>query len=130
MFTESILKKKKQQGLIRGYRVTSSAKKGSQQKYWMQIVLQEWCGKRGYKLVPEFQFHPSRKFRFDWAVTAPGVKIAVEFEGIMSQKSRHTTTIGYSNDTIKYNEASILGWTLLRYTILTYKNLKSDLEKL
>ena len=78
--------------------------------------------------VLELQFDEVRKFRFDWAI--PSVMIAIEFEGIMSEKSRHTTKTGYSKDTEKYNLAAISGWIVLRYTVLTYGNLERDLLKL
>jgi hypothetical protein len=134
MLTERILKQKQQQGLIRGYSVSKKGdrkrllKKVGKQKYWIEIVLQEWCEKRGYELVPEFQFHPSRKFRFDWAI--PAIKLSFEYEGIYGGKSRHTTVSGYSRDSEKYNLAAANGWTVLRYTASTYKNLKTDLENL
>ena len=78
--------------------------------------------------VFELQFDEVRKFRFDWAI--PSLMIAIEFEGIMSEKSRHTTKTGYSKDTEKYNLAAISGWIVLRYTVLTYGNLERDLLKI
>ena len=78
--------------------------------------------------VNEHKFDEVRKFRFDWAI--PSLMIAIEFEGIMSEKSRHTTKTGYSKDTEKYNLAAISGWIVLRYTVLTYGNLERDLLKL
>ena len=78
--------------------------------------------------VTEHQFDHKRKYRFDWAI--PSLMIAIEFEGIMSEKSRHTTKTGYSKDTEKYNLAAISGWIVLRYTVLTYGNLERDLLKL
>lgn len=78
--------------------------------------------------VLELQFDEVRKFRFDWAI--PSLMIAIEFEGIMSEKSRHTTKTGYSKDTEKYNLAAISGWIVLRYTVLTYGNLERDLLKI
>lgn len=134
-FTTTILKQKQRQGLIRGFRITSASKKGERkrflkkvgkQKYWMEIVLQEWCKKNAFILVPEFQFNPARKFRFDWAV--PAIKVSVEYEGIFSDKSRHTTKEGYSRDAEKYNLAAAGGWRVFRYTAANYKNLVKDLE--
>lgn len=78
--------------------------------------------------VTEYQFNETRKFRFDWAII--DLKIAIEFEGIMSKKSRHTTVTGYSKDAEKYNLAQINGWTVLRYTVLNYKNLEKDLRSI
>ena len=78
--------------------------------------------------VEEFEFHPSRKFRFDWAI--PTLKIAIEYEGVFSKKSRHTTVSGYTEDCNKYNEAVKLGWRVLRYTAKNYKNIDQDLKTL
>jgi hypothetical protein len=38
------------------------------------------------------------------------LKVAIEYEGLMSVKSGQTTVTGYSNDCIKYNLAACLGW--------------------
>lgn len=78
--------------------------------------------------VEEFKFHPVRKFRFDWAI--PVLKIGIEYEGLISKKSRHTTITGYSNDCMKYNLATIAGWKILRYTAKNYMNLSTDLKKI
>lgn len=78
--------------------------------------------------VTELQFSEGRRFRFDYAI--PSLRIAIEFEGIMSEKSRHTTKTGFSKDCEKYNLAQIDGWLVLRYTVLTYLNLERDLLKL
>lgn len=78
--------------------------------------------------VQEFYFHPKRKWRFDFAI--PEKRIALEYEGLMSTKSRHTTISGFSGDAEKYNEAVILGWRVLRYTALNYQNMRNDLEQL
>lgn len=82
----------------------------------------------GLPYQKEYRFHPERKFRFDFAI--PDYKIAIEYEGIFSLKSRHTTVTGYSFDTEKYNLAIIGGWKVLRYTQLTYTNAGQDIEKL
>jgi hypothetical protein len=137
MFTESALKKKQKQGLIRGYRVTSSSKKGEReralkklgkQKYWMEIMLQEWCVERGLELVPEYKFHNKRKWRYDWAV--PSLKVAFEYNGIMSEKSRHTTKTGYTGDMEKLNAGQALGWKIFQFTPINYKSLKQVLDDL
>ena len=62
----------------------------------------------------EHKFHPARKFRFDYAFLDK--KLAIEYEGIFSAKSRHTTVTGFMRDAEKYNEAMLLGWRVLRIT--------------
>lgn len=78
--------------------------------------------------VSELNFHESRNFRFDWAI--PSMKIAIEYEGIFSNKSGHTTVTGYTKDCDKYNLAVLDGWKLLRYTAKNYKQCYDDLKKL
>ena len=75
----------------------------------------------------EFRFDEVRRFRFDWAI--PSKKIAIEYEGVISKKSRHMTIGGYSTDCVKYNLAVGLGWRVLRYTAVNYKELEQDLLK-
>jgi len=79
------------------------------------------------EFIPEHKFHPVRKFRFDVAV--PSIKLAIEYEGIYSEKSRHTNKQGYSNDTAKYNLAVINGWKVLRYTADNYKDFINDFNE-
>lgn len=101
----------------------------SLEKEYIKAVLKELQKKKiipGY--VEELRFHPKRRFRFDWAI--PDLKIAIEYEGLISKKSRHTTLTGYSNDTRKYALAVIEGWRVLRYTALTYENIEKDLKLL
>ena len=72
---------------------------------------------RAEKLVApdrEHQFHPTRKWKFDFAW--PPWKLAVEIEGLSRGKSRHTTFSGFREDCAKYNAAAILGWRVLRYS--------------
>jgi hypothetical protein len=78
--------------------------------------------------VLELKFGEARRFRFDYAI--PSLKIAIEYEGIFSKKSRHTTVNGFSEDCIKYNLAVGLGWRVLRYTAKNYLNLETDLIKM
>lgn len=76
----------------------------------------------------EYKFDEVRKFRFDWAI--PELMIAIEYEGVFSAKSRHTTVAGFSEDCRKYNLAIANGWRVLRYTALNYLELYTDLEKI
>lgn len=64
--------------------------------------------------VREHRFHPRRKWRFDFAW--PREKLAVEVEGGVWTRGRHTRGSGFVKDTEKYNAAAALGWTVLRFT--------------
>lgn len=76
----------------------------------------------GIKLVPEYKFHDSRMWRFDFA--HPESKTAFEIEGGIWINGRHNRGSGFINDMIKYNEAAINGWTVIR---LCKENLKEPL---
>lgn len=61
----------------------------------------------------EYEFHPSRKWRFDFA--DPENKIAIECEGGVYTRGRHTRGSGFVGDMEKYNEAARLGWKVFRF---------------
>ncbi len=62
--------------------------------------------------VPEYRFHSTRKWRFDYAFVEQ--KIALEVEGAIWTGGRHTRGKGFANDMIKYNAAGAMGWIVLR----------------
>lgn len=134
-FTKKDIEHLRQRGKIRGYNIHPVARKGnvpvavksSPQKEWLELNLQMWCNERALTLESEYRFVPDRKFRFDWAV--PSMKLAIEYEGIFSAKSRHTTHSGFTMDQDKYNRAALDGWTVIKYTASNYKNLLNDLKK-
>ena len=66
----------------------------------------------GYMM--EFRFHPTRRWRFDFAFER--IKFAVEVEGGTWSGGRHTTGSGFEKDCEKYAEALMLGWKVLRVT--------------
>lgn len=78
-------------------------------------IIESIINEQGLKFEKEFKFCNSRKWRADYCM--PEIKTLLEIEGgVYAGKSRHTTGTGYSEDCKKYNAASILGWTLIRYT--------------
>lgn len=80
----------------------------------------------GILFLTEHRFHDKRMFRFDIAI--PKHKLAIEYEGIVSAKSRHTSLTGFTRDCDKYNLAQAMGWRVLRYTTLNYKKFPDDLK--
>lgn len=62
----------------------------------------------------EYKFHATRKWRFDYCW--PDFRIAVEIEGGIWTRGRHTRGSGALGDMEKYNEATALGWKLFRFT--------------
>jgi len=62
----------------------------------------------------EYKFHQNRKWRFDFCW--PLLKVAVEIDGGVHSNGRHNRGKGFEEDLIKLNEASLLGWTVLRFS--------------
>ena len=80
-----------------------------EERLWWQI-------RTGKLPLPEreFRFHPTRKWRFDFAY--PALLVAVECEGGVWAMGRHNRGSGFTEDCAKYNQAAILGWRVLRFT--------------
>ena len=66
--------------------------------------------------VPEWVFHPTRKWRFDYAW--PLVKLALEIQGGLwsdeaKGKNAHAMPLAIMRDMEKASEAAILGWRII-----------------
>lgn len=62
--------------------------------------------------VLEHRFHPTRKWRFDFAW--PDVKVALESEGGAWVQGAHGRGKHFAADAEKYNEAALAGWLVVR----------------
>lgn len=71
-----------------------------------------WKGLNGPELTPEYKFHASRRWRFDF-VHLPTMT-AIELEGGIFMRGRHSRPKGMQNDCDKYNAAATLGYTVFR----------------
>ena len=87
-----------------------------------------WLKSKSVDYVLESTFHPTRKWRADIAI--PSLNVLIEWEGVMSAKSRHTSVTGFTNDCEKYNAAQLLGWKVLRYTVINKSQFFTDIESL
>lgn len=141
-WTKQKLQQLKKSGNIRGWNSTGTRRPNSNNlgnytnqlgqqgvaKSYIELNLQMWCNDQCMLLHTEFIFDNThgRKWRFDWAI--PSMKIAVEYEGIMSAKSRHTSVTGFTNDAEKYNKASQQGWKVIRLTAVNYTTLLNELN--
>ncbi|MCM1066822.1 MAG: endonuclease domain-containing protein [Muribaculaceae bacterium] len=82
--------------------------------------------------VKEYKFHPTRRWRFDYAI--PEHKIALEVEGGVWTGGRHTSPKGFLNDMEKYNTATLMGWRVFRtipdelHTNTTLQMLRTAME--
>lgn len=68
----------------------------------------------GVECVKEYRFHPKRMWRYDYAI--PSHKIALEVEGGVWTRGRHTRPQGFLGDIEKYNQGALLGWRVFRTT--------------
>lgn len=135
-FTQKQIEELAARAKIRGYKIMSVTRPGnvpvvqkpSKAKDWMGSNLQYWANANAVTLEEEYRFDDKRRWRFDWAI--PSMKIAVEYEGLMSKKSRHTTAKGFTADTEKYNAAQGHGWRVLRFTAMNYKTMVEVLNHL
>lgn len=66
------------------------------------------------RVVKEYRFHDTRKWRFDYAF--PDQRVAVEVDGAVWSQGRHNRPVGYIADMEKLNTAASMGWLVLRIT--------------
>lgn len=92
------------------------------------LEMETWLKYSGIEYVKEYKFHPKRKWRADIAI--PSLNVLIEYEGISSRKSRHTTITGFTNDCEKYNAAALMGFKVLRYTVINKSQFFKDIELL
>lgn len=68
----------------------------------------------GVEVVREYRFHPTRRWRFDYAI--PSLRIAIEIDGGVWVGGRHNNPTGYLGDLDKFNAAATMGWVVLKFT--------------
>ena len=61
----------------------------------------------------EYKFHTQRRWRIDYCFVEQ--KLAIEIEGGIWIKGRHTRASGFMKDIEKYNEIILAGYDLLRF---------------
>jgi hypothetical protein len=85
--------------------------------YDRQVVL-DWFKDNGLIADPNelhFAKHLGRNWRFDFTFSRHG-KVALECEGGIFSRGRHSNPAGMVKDIEKYNTAAALGWSLIRCT--------------
>ena len=80
-------------------------------KIYLAALRQEWPYLGWWT---EYKFHPERKWRFDFA--ARRAMVALEIEGGVWTRGRHSRGAGMIEDMRKYNAATSRGWSVLRVT--------------
>ncbi len=89
----------------------------------------------GVEYHRQYQFHATRKWKADFAIWCAfpeshaffGKTILLEIEGGEFSGGRHTRGTGLVNDCIKYNEAVMCGYIILRFSGLMVK--RGDVKK-
>ena len=80
--------------------------KNGYSKIYEQLLGGEWWA--------EWPFHPTRKWRFDYAY--PELKIAIEVDGGIFIGGRHSGGVGQLKDMEKGNAACAMGWYVFHTT--------------
>lgn len=100
-------------------------------KQELEFKIKIFCTENNLTFIKEHTakllFGSDRKFRYDFLI--PELKLVIEYEGIISDKSGHTTITGYNKDCIKYNEIVLNGWRILRYNTINHGSFNSDIQK-
>lgn len=102
----------------RGKRTDGAAKKRAQASALAGKAEAILLGLPAY--VTEHRFHPTRRWRFDYAW--PELKIAMELHGGVHSGGRHTRGKGFVADREKMNTAIELGWRVIEVTPEHIKN--------
>lgn len=71
-----------------------------------------WRALDGPELEREFRFHPTRKWKADFAHLPS--RTLIEIEGGIWIRGRHTSPRGFAADAEKYLEATLGGWRVVR----------------
>jgi very-short-patch-repair endonuclease len=87
------------------------AKKTAKRSHLELRWIREWQRQGGPELVEEYQFHPTRRWRADFAHLES--KTLIEIEG-GAFGGRHTRGKGFVEDLDKYASAWLHGYTVLR----------------
>lgn len=82
--------------------------------------LDDWLEREyGDVLEREYVFHvpepgeKKRRWRFDYVLWPESHKVAIEFEGTVSNAA-HTSVTNVLNDSMKFNTAMLQGWLIIR----------------
>jgi very-short-patch-repair endonuclease len=62
----------------------------------------------------EWRFHPTRKWRLDFAY--PEKRIGIEVQGGTYIRGAHSRGTGLERDYEKYNQAQVLGWDVYQFS--------------
>ena len=127
----SIAEYKKMIGASKPKRESKRPKaKGEKVQSEGEVILASALRALNIEFEQEFQFHPTRKWRADFHLKDR--KILVEVEGGIWSNGRHTRGKGYIADLDKYNEATMMGYQVIRFSTEQVKSGKAieQIEKM
>jgi very-short-patch-repair endonuclease len=78
------------------------------------VLLERHLRELGLPFEREYRFHATRRWRFDYWL--PDARLAIEIEGAIWTRGRHTRGKGYQADLDKYNAATMMGYRVLRFS--------------
>lgn len=87
-----------------------------------------WALHKGPALTKEVVFYPGRRFRFDYANHC--AKAAIELDGGVFIRGRHSGGMGQVRDAEKGRLAAYSGWNVIHFTCrcLTLENVRQAVE--
>jgi very-short-patch-repair endonuclease len=87
-----------------------------------------WALHKGPALTKEVTFFPGRRFRFDYANHS--AKAAIELDGGVFVRGRHSGGMGQVKDAEKGRLAAYSGWNVIHFTCrcLTLENVRQAVE--
>ena len=79
------------------------------------------CRASGIHVIPEYQFHPTRRWRADYAILAHWLLIEIDGGNRLAAIGKNGKAVAIGRhaqdaDLEKLNEAAIMGWRVLRFS--------------
>jgi len=83
------------------------------------LLLEKHMNELNQEYVKEYLFHHTRRWRFDYLLCDQPeclTSVAIEIEGAIWSRGRHTRGKGFQADLDKYNTATMMGYRVLRFS--------------
>jgi len=92
----------------------------AQRESLSRLFLAHWKRHELPELTMEYQFHPVRKWRFDFCLIDK--RVAIEIHGGTRKQGRHNRAEGFARDREKMNAAQLLGWRVFEFSDVTLRD--------
>ena len=101
-------------GQLEPRKVWAREEAAAKRRKWEELLAWQIKGRGLPTPEREYRFHPTRLWRFDFAFVE--FRLAVEVEGTTYEGGRHQRMAGFEEDVVKYAEAALAGWVVIRFT--------------